>query len=73
MLNVTAVDDDPEETVWSQMPPAAPRLVRTPSVVVCDRPLLFDYVMVSPTVTVMGSGEKKLLFMPTARAAAWAG
>ena len=73
MLNVTAVDDDPDETVWSQMPPAAPRLVGTPSVVVCDTPLLFDHVMVSPTVTVMGSGEKEKLFMPTVRAAAWAG
>ena len=59
MLNVTAVDDDPDETVWSQMPPAAPRLVRTPSVVVCGVPLLFDHVMVSPTLIEMEPGEKK--------------
>ncbi len=61
-LNVTAVEDDPEETVWSHMLPAV-ALPRTPLVVVCVTPLLFVQVIVSPMAVVIGSGEKKRLFI----------
>ena len=68
MLNVTAVDDDPDETVWSQESPAA-LSPRKPLVVVCGVPLLFDHVMVSPTLIAMEPGKKKLLFIAADTAA----
>ena len=68
MLNVTAVDDDPDKTVWSQVSPAA-LSPRTPFVVVCGVPLLFDHVMVSPTLIATERGKKKSLFIAADTAA----